>query len=68
MVSLSYLVCLLMSPGCLIQSFKLCMADFEISYLHVFKEPICVISIPFHSLTYVDTGYRLGIIAWDPVC
>jgi len=57
-----------MSLGCHIQSFKLCMADFEISYLHKYKEPIWVIPILFHSLTYVDTRYRLGIIAWYHVC
>jgi hypothetical protein len=68
MVSLSYLVCLLMSTWCHIQSFKLCMADFEIYYLHVFKVPIWVIPILFHSLTYFGTRYRLGIIAWDHVC
>jgi len=65
MVSLSYLVCLLMSAGCHIQSFRLCMADFEI---YVFKVPIWVIPILFHSLNYFDTRYRLGIIAWDHVC
>jgi len=67
MVSFSYLVCIFVSPGCHMQSFKLCMPDFEISYVHIFKEPVWVIPILFHSLTYVDTRYRLGIIAWDHV-
>jgi len=50
------------------QSFKLCIADFEISCVYIFKEPIWVIPILLHSLTYVDTRYRLGIIARDHVC
>jgi len=68
MFSFSYLVCILMSPGCHLQNFKLCMADFAVSYVHIFKNAVWVIPILFHSLTYVDTKYRLGIIAWDDVC